>query len=144
MVASEIVEHLIAVRPLLDEIARVLRPGGLLWATTPNGRGLSARLLRSAWSVVSPPEHVQLFSIAGARRLLRASGFRDISVRAEGVNPYEIVDWIRGRQVRRVASGYELIGYLSQRRSRQMLKRLVNRLLSIARLGDSLKISARK
>jgi len=144
VVASEILEHLIAVRPLLGEIARVLRPGGLLWATTPNAGGLSFRVLGNAWSVVDPPEHVQLFSIAGARRLLGAAGFRDVSVLAEGVNLYEILDRFRGRRVRRVASGYELIGYLSQSRSRRALKRLANRVLSILRLGDSLKISARR
>ena len=144
VVATEIFEHLVSVRPLLDEIARVLRPGGLLWATTPNARGLSARVLGKAWSVVSPPEHLQLFSIAGVRSLLGAAGFRDASVLAEGVNPYELLDRFRGRRVRRVASGYELISYLSRSRSRRALKRLVNRVLSLLLLGDSLKISAHR
>jgi 2-polyprenyl-3-methyl-5-hydroxy-6-metoxy-1,4-benzoquinol methylase len=45
VVLSEVVEHLTDPRTLLNEVHRILRPGGLLWATTPNGSGLSWRLL---------------------------------------------------------------------------------------------------
>lgn len=37
--AFEILEHLHDVRPLLDGIHRALRPGGVLWISTPLGRG---------------------------------------------------------------------------------------------------------
>jgi SAM-dependent methyltransferase len=73
--ASEILEHLPDPRAMVREIARVVRPGGLFWGTTPHGRGLSARLLGERWSVVSPPEHLQLFSLGGVERMLREAGF---------------------------------------------------------------------
>jgi len=63
IIASEVLEHVPYPRALLEEIVRVLRPGGLLWATTPHGRGISAMLLGLGWSTVCPPEHLQLFSV---------------------------------------------------------------------------------
>ena len=44
---------------------------------------------------------------------------------------------------RRVASGYAINEFLLERPSRRAIKRALNRMLSITRLGDSLKISAR-
>jgi 2-polyprenyl-3-methyl-5-hydroxy-6-metoxy-1,4-benzoquinol methylase len=146
VVATEIFEHICDVRPLLQEIARVLRPGGLLWATTPHGRGISRRLLGSAWSVMTPPEHVQLFSISGIRKMLRDCGFGAVVISAEGFNPFEILDHFRRRTTsseRRVSTCYELNQYMLERPSRRALKVLLNRLLSQSRLGDSLKIAAR-
>src|SRR5713226_8353507 len=89
--ASEVLEHIADSQALIREIARVLRPGGLLWATTPNGRGGSSRVLGSRWSIVSPPEHLQLFSITGMKALLDAVGFRQIDIITQGMNPFEIL-----------------------------------------------------
>ncbi|MDQ3281902.1 MAG: methyltransferase domain-containing protein, partial [Acidobacteriota bacterium] len=130
---------------VLAEAARVLRPGGLLWATTPHGRGISARLLRERWSVVSPPEHIQLFSMRGMRRLLERAGFRDVRLAAHGVNPYEIVHTLRSRGTTscdRVETGYALNAFMSERPARRVLKGAINAALSTTRLGDSLKVYA--
>lgn len=146
VVATEIFEHISDIRPLIREIARILRPSGLLCATTPHGRGISGRLVGAAWSVMSPPEHVQLFSIAGMEKLLRASGFRDVSIASEGTNPLELADHLRRKRTRtsqRVASSYALNEFLLERPSRRILKSAANRLLSLVRLGDTLKIFAR-
>lgn len=88
--ASEILEHLPDPRVLLAEVARILRPGGLFWGTTPHGRGLSARALGVEWSTVSPPEHLQLFSLGGLRRLLTSAGFNRARVITQGFNHYEV------------------------------------------------------
>lgn len=147
VVASEIFEHISDVRPLLGEIARVLRPDGLLWATTPHSRGLSARLLGAKWSVINPPEHVQLFSIRGLRQLLRGAGFDDVSIRALGVNPQEILHAWRGRKTsagERVGSAYALNAFFEDRPVRRAVKQGINGVLSALHLGDSLKVAARR
>lgn len=158
--ASEVLEHLLNPLPLLREIARILRPGGLFWATTPHGRGVSLRLLGTKWSVVCPPEHLHLFSLGGMKRMLLASGFSRVRVLAEGVNPYEIMQGLRrsgqrsssgngaasveGSGLERVEASYELNENLSKSFVRRALKNTANGLLRLTHLGDSIKIFAEK
>jgi SAM-dependent methyltransferase len=151
--ASEVLEHVPDPQAVLDEISRVLRPGGLLWGTTPHGRGLSAQMLGLKWSVVSPPEHLQLFSRSGMKKMLAQAGFRKARVATEGVNPYELLQALRGREPAgatnqqsnaRVESAYSLNEALMASPSRRLLKSALNNLLNLGRIGDSLKIWAEK
>ncbi len=163
--ASEIIEHVPEPLPMLKEIARILRPGGLFWATTPHGRGLSARVLGIRWSTVSPPEHLQLFTLGGVRGLLRDAGFGSAHITSHGCNPYELRQAFRrgaasneanGAGVReqlkaqsaasneRVATSYRLNEALLKNPATRMLKAALNGALGAARLGDSIKIRAVK
>jgi 2-polyprenyl-3-methyl-5-hydroxy-6-metoxy-1,4-benzoquinol methylase len=149
--ASELLEHVPSPRLLVGEIARILRPGGLFWTTTPHARGISGRLLGLKWSVLSPPEHLQLFSVAGARKLLSGVGFRILTVRTEATNPYELWHRLRtnsGRSTKenitfdRVETSYQLNETLMKSPFRVALKAVANEILNVSRLGDSLKIQA--
>ncbi len=156
--AIEILEHIYEPGKMLGEIHRVLRPGGLLWATTPHGRGASARMLGTRWSCVFPPEHLHLFSVKGIKNLLTKAGFRNPRILTEGVNPFEIINVLRAdknlpndleaeegeESFSRVETGYQLNHALTKSPSRKMFKNLLNNLLNAARLGDSIKIWAEK
>lgn len=152
--ASEVLEHLPEPQAVLGEIMRILRPGGLLWGTTPHGRGLSARALGLKWSTISPPEHLQLFSLAGMRCLLKQAGFQRVWVTSRSVNPYEL--WhtlLRETSPKangettgfdRVTTGYQLNEMLTSRRTTRLFKGAIDRVLGATRLGDSIKIRAEK
>lgn len=154
--AVEVLEHVPEPSQLCHEIARIVRPGGLFWATTPHSRGLSARLLGTHWSVVSPPEHLQLFSTRGAKLLLAEAGFRRIALATHAANPYEILHTLRSRRspsisdsdrdeanaFSRNTSGFQLNERLSVNSRLLFLKRVINGALNVGRLGDSLKIHA--
>jgi 2-polyprenyl-3-methyl-5-hydroxy-6-metoxy-1,4-benzoquinol methylase len=149
--ASEVLEHVPDPRSLVAEIARIVRPGGLLWATTPHARGVSSKALGLKWSVVSPPEHLQLFSRGSVTAMLKKAGFRRVRVATHGVNPSEILSTLRGKATEsgaesfnRVETGYQLNEFMNQSRSRRALKNVVNGMLNLSRLGDSLKIWAER
>ncbi len=136
---------------LLEEVARVLRPGGLFWTTTPHARGLSARVLGMKWRCIWPPEHLQLFSVGGLKNLLRDVGFRNIRVRTTGGNPLEIFHAMGGKKdapktedqhFDRVLTGYQLNESLMKSRPRRAVKDIINGCLNVSRLGDSLKVFA--
>jgi SAM-dependent methyltransferase len=149
--AAELLEHVFDPRALLQEVARILRPGGLFWTTTPHARGISARMLGLKWRCIWPPEHLQLFSIRGLKALLRQAGFHDIHVDTTGGNPVEIWHAL-GRtksaprtvdeHFDRVSTSYQLNESLMKSRSRRALKSTVNSLLNLSRLGDSMKVFA--
>ena len=160
--AVEVLEHVSAPLELVREIARVLRPGGLFWITTPHIRGLSYRLLDLQWSVISPPEHLQIFSRTGMRALLTRAGFHHIELRTYGFNPAEVSYTLRrrmaayrsaesravektrqgGAEFNRVAAAYKLNTALMQGRTTRALKRIINGALNILRQGDTLHITA--
>ena len=149
--AAELLEHLIDPRPLLQEVARILRPGGLFWTTTPHARGLSGRMLGLKWRCIWPPEHLQLFSIRGLTKLLRDAGFRQLRIDTTGGNPIEIFHAMGAvkdapktvdQHFDRVTTSYRLNESLMKSRSRRVLKNTVNSFLNLSRLGDSLKVFA--
>lgn len=149
--AVELLEHLVDPKPLLHEVARILRPGGLFWTTTPHARGLSGRLLGLNWRCVWPPEHLQLFSIRGLTKLLRDAGFRQLRIKTTGGNPIEIFHAMGAaksapktvdQHFDRVTTSYRLNESMMKSRSRRALKNTVNGFLNLSRLGDSLKVFA--
>ena len=149
--AAEIMEHLFDPVTVVQEVHRLLRPGGLFWMTTPHCRSLGARVLRLDWRLVSPPEHLQLFSIAGLRRLLMRAGFRKVELQTTGGNPLELWQALRkkDRDVQSptenftaVAASYRLNEAMTKSRVRRVVKNAVNGFLNVSNLGDSLKAFA--
>lgn len=156
VVMSELVEHLPDPMPFLRRAAEVLRPGGLLYMTTPHGRGLSGRALEAEWSVLRPPEHLQLFSRESMRRCLSAAGFRRSEIYTQGLLPHELVAKARAllpssRKAPRPRSAdfpdrarksVDFNGKLSSRRAGRLLKWAANVALRSTALGDSLRVRA--
>jgi SAM-dependent methyltransferase len=151
--ASELLEHLSDPKLLVQEVARILRPGGLFWTTTPHARGISARLLGTKWSVLCPPEHLQLFSVKGVIGLLRGAGFRRVVVRTEGANPHELMNRFKStgpakaageHEFNRLETTYRLNEQLMKSKFRRLIKTTGNEILNSSRLGDSLKIRAER
>ncbi len=74
----ELLEHLREPRGLLAECGRILRPGGILMATTPNGASWTARAMGASWDVFSlrgMGGHVSFFNPGSLRLLAQRSGF---------------------------------------------------------------------
>ena len=152
--ASEIIEHCPQPEILLDEVMRILRPGGLFWATTPSAKSLSYHLTGLEWTTICPPEHLQLFSKKGIRLMLGKAGFSSFTIQTFGFNPLEVTDTFRRRLGKnngakeagfnRVATSYELNESLTKNPARQKIKNLLNGTLNFFSVGDSLKIKAVK
>ena len=71
---SHLIEHVPDPRGFLDEVRRILSPGGFAVITTPNIDGFQARLFGSAWrSAIA--DHLVLFSKKTLVRLLQETGF---------------------------------------------------------------------
>lgn len=152
--ASEIIEHCPQPEILLDEVVRILRPGGLFWATTPSAGGLSYKLTGLDWTIICPPEHLQLFSKKAIRLMVKKAGFSQVKIQTSGFNPFEAVNNFRSRlgagggekeeTFNRVCTGYALNESLTKSPVRRTIKNLLNGTLDFCGVGDSLKIKAVK
>jgi len=83
--------------------------------------------------------------------LLRDAGFRNMHVRTTGGNPVEIIHAMGRRKnapktadqhFDRVTTSYQLNESMMKSRPRRLVKDVVNSVLNLSRLGDTLKIYA--
>ena len=73
---DQVIEHAADPLALLRDVRVVLRPGGTLFLSTPNGRSLMARLLGRRWVHLHTPYHLHLFSTPSLKVAAQAAGFR--------------------------------------------------------------------
>ncbi|MDQ3634323.1 MAG: class I SAM-dependent methyltransferase [Acidobacteriota bacterium] len=158
---TEVIEHVTNPKELLNEIVRVLAPNGILWMTTPHGRGFSGKLLGSRWSVVAPPEHLNIFSIKSLKMCLEEAGLRKFRFVSSGINPFELYQSLKGERKNsllekqvpeniketsggfdRVKKGYQLNKWFAGGKNKQKLKKLINSMLDKTNMGDTIKVWA--
>lgn len=72
----DVLEHVNQPFVLLAELARILKPDGLLVLQMPNIRSFMAAVARDDWPWLCPPDHVHHFSPKSLRLLLLRAGFR--------------------------------------------------------------------
>jgi 2-polyprenyl-3-methyl-5-hydroxy-6-metoxy-1,4-benzoquinol methylase len=89
-VCYEVIEHIFAPSLFLQMLRDLLRPGGLLIFTCPNGRGYDTQMLGSLSPAVDT-EHVNLFNPNSIRVLLESHGFDRIDCATPGRLDADIV-----------------------------------------------------
>jgi hypothetical protein len=70
-------------RQFFRQCARLLRPGGLLVVSCPNGQGFDISVL-GAVSLAIDPEHINLFNPKSLSLLVRSCGFEVLEVSTPG------------------------------------------------------------
>ena len=82
-VAFEVIEHLYCPREFVEQCARLMRPGGLLVLSCPNGQGFDVSTLGPI-SLAVDPEHVNLFNPGALSLLVESCGFKVLEVSTPG------------------------------------------------------------
>ena len=90
LVSFEVIEHLFEPRRFLDNALRIVRPGGLLVLSCPNGEGFDIAML-GALSQAVDAEHVNLFNPASLSGLVGRCGFEPLEVTTPGRLDAELV-----------------------------------------------------
>jgi SAM-dependent methyltransferase/ribosomal protein S27E len=83
LVAFEVIEHLFAPRLFLAQCRRIVRPGGLLIVSCPNGKGFDIATL-GANALAVDAEHVNLFNPGSLSRLIGTQGFTVLEATTPG------------------------------------------------------------
>jgi SAM-dependent methyltransferase len=148
VVLSETVEHVLDPRRAVASCCHALRPGGVLYITTPNVDSLSRHLLGNRWRALCYPDHLYCFNTRSIRALLESSGLKPVHIRTEGINPFEIAQHLRsGRAAQSDALGQRTEALRTAAATTTavvILKRAVNFVLGTLALGDTIKVLAEK
>lgn len=143
----EVIEHVMDPGDELRRMHQVLRPGGLLYLTTPNYRCVGHWMAGADWSVVNYPEHLSLFTPRTMKRLLRQRNFAPMRIRTTGIDlmriRYRKDQGCTGR--RPIADSQEdLRKRMEGSAWLRLAKRAVDSTLSLLGIGDHLKAWAVK
>jgi hypothetical protein len=75
VITLDTIEHLAEPWVEAGQLQMLLKPGGWLFVSTPNARGLNARISRDQWREAHKPGHIVLFTPESLRRILHGCGF---------------------------------------------------------------------
>jgi len=79
-VLSNVLEHSLDPRQMLQDVQRILKPGGQVWISCPNGQSWLRKVFGKHWINWHVPFHISHFSAETLRRLLLETGFKNIEI----------------------------------------------------------------
>ncbi|MBL7942401.1 MAG: class I SAM-dependent methyltransferase [Flavobacteriales bacterium] len=82
----EVIEHINHPHRDLAVINRLLRPGGLLFVTTPNFNSIERRWLGEKFNVIDWPEHLTYYTPKTLRRVLASEEFSKKKITTTGIS----------------------------------------------------------
>jgi 2-polyprenyl-3-methyl-5-hydroxy-6-metoxy-1,4-benzoquinol methylase len=80
-VLSNVLEHSLAPRQMLESAVRVLKPGGEIWISCPNSRSWLRSVFGRRWINWHVPFHISHFSASTLERMLACAGCHRVKVR---------------------------------------------------------------
>jgi 2-polyprenyl-3-methyl-5-hydroxy-6-metoxy-1,4-benzoquinol methylase len=90
LVSFEVIEHLFAPRRFIARARKLIRPGGLIVLSCPNGEGFDIAVLGPKSQAVDA-QHVNLFNPVSLSKLISSLGFHVLEVSTPGRLDAEIV-----------------------------------------------------
>lgn len=143
---TEVIEHVQNPREVLGNLWQLLRPGGLLYVTTPNFASLERRMIGPQWGMIAYPEHLSYYSPDTLDYALRMAGFERISLSSENVSLFRIVQYLNRRKSTAQGGGRldaESMSAVAQKAVQgnvvlRLVKRMINACLRWTGSGTSL------
>jgi SAM-dependent methyltransferase len=76
----DVIEHVPEIKPFIREIYRILKPGGLVIATLPNGKAWERYIFGEYWVGWEIPRHYRTFTPETIKSFLQRYGFKDAEI----------------------------------------------------------------
>ena len=92
LVCFEVLEHIHSPIDFINKLHKLIKPGGYILLSTLTIDGFDLQVLWDKSDSISPPHHINFFSINGFHALLNQCGFKDINTFTPGVLDVDIVN----------------------------------------------------
>lgn len=143
----EVIEHIPAPLQMVRQIEQLLKPGGILYLTTPNFNSMDRRVLGASWQVVHP-EHIMYFTPYTLKNLLRRyTHFEILRLRTQNLSIAAIRERLRGRSFNPsgVREGDQILRQsIESSPAMRLLKLGTNHMLNILGWGSTITLLCRK
>jgi 2-polyprenyl-3-methyl-5-hydroxy-6-metoxy-1,4-benzoquinol methylase len=143
----EVIEHINDPAEELKKFKALLRPGGIVYVTTPNFNSISRMVLREKLNLISYPNHLAYYTPSTLQYLFEHNGFRKVKIQTTGVSPGRIIAALKkgdnDEHDTPTIETQQIDEPLRERiESNAFLKTardLANKILTITKTGDALK-----
>ena len=138
----EVIEHINNPNEELENIASLLRKGGLFFCTTPNFDSLLRYYLKAAYNVIGYPEHLSYYTKKTLNKVVKKHGLKPIKFQSTGIS---ITRFKTSKKtstkkfVEETASDEILRKKIDQKWYLGVAKNIVNKLLTWTNTGMTLK-----
>ncbi len=159
VIYTEVIEHITSQRQEFPYVFELLRPGGLLYVTTPNFDSVSRRVLGDRWEVIEYPEHLVYFTPSTLTEFMKRVGFEEVWVESSGVSISRLMSSLdlnkspaekagpreptRARK-RDISADEAIRNSMEKSPALGIAKNVVNGLLDATATGDAIKAGFRK
>ncbi len=109
LVLNHSLEHLPSPLAALRQAAALLRPGGTVYITVPNGESLGLELEGPAWEALCFPVHLWLFDVTTLSQSLRAAGFTNARIRTKNMWRHRLLRFKGGNPHQAAAAIWKLL-----------------------------------
>lgn len=137
----EVIEHINTPNIELQKINQLLRSNGLIYTTTPNFNSLSRRFLKSDYNVITYPEHLCYYQASTLKLAMKSNGFNPLSIYSDGFSVSRM--WLsQGTSETNPISQTsqdEKIRRMTEQGIFRLARNMINAMLNLFKLGDSLK-----
>jgi 2-polyprenyl-3-methyl-5-hydroxy-6-metoxy-1,4-benzoquinol methylase len=143
VVASfEVLEHINNPQEEIEKFFQLLRPGGLVYLTTPNFNAFNRYYLKEKYNVITYPEHLSYYTPKTLKAVFRHAGFKTWRFKSTGLSITRIKtsqNKSNQQYISATSDDEKIRQKIEEKRVLQLAKKLVNWILTISGKGDTLK-----
>jgi 2-polyprenyl-3-methyl-5-hydroxy-6-metoxy-1,4-benzoquinol methylase len=148
--SSEVIEHVNNPRTQFQQMFAILRPGGLLYLTTPNFNCYLRFKFKADYNIIEYPEHLGYFTKSTLNFALKATGFVKRKLLTTGIS-LDRASYSKNAGTSAAVVPVKLIprdesirATMSKNRMMLLIKSMANFFLSVTGIGITLKASYQK